>query len=37
MTGSVYKTRERIHRGEADPRLLANPASRGRIADLDPY
>ena len=27
MTGGVYKTRERIHRGIADPRLLAIPAS----------
>jgi hypothetical protein len=37
LTGSVYKTRERIHRGEADPRLLAIPASRSRVADFDPY
>jgi hypothetical protein len=36
VTGSVYKARERIHRGDADPRLLAIPASRGRIADPDP-
>ena len=36
VTGSVYKARERIHRGSADPRLLAIPASRGRIADPDP-
>ena len=27
LTGGVYKARERIHRGEADPRLLAIPAS----------
>jgi hypothetical protein len=27
VTGGVYKIRERIHRGEADPRLLAIPAS----------
>ena len=27
LTGSVYKARERIHRGMADPRLLAIPAS----------
>jgi hypothetical protein len=27
LTGSVYKTRERIHRREADRRLLAIPAS----------
>jgi len=31
-----YRTRERIHRGMADPRLLAIPASRGRVAALDP-
>ncbi len=27
VTGGVYKARERIHRGIADPRLLAIPAS----------
>ena len=27
VTGGEYKTRERIHRGIADPRLLAIPAS----------
>ena len=27
LTGGEYKTRERIHRGMADPRLLAIPAS----------
>jgi hypothetical protein len=27
LTGGVYKTRERIHRDEADSRLLAIPAS----------
>ena len=27
VTGGVYKIRERIHRGEADPRLLAIPTS----------
>jgi hypothetical protein len=27
LTGSVYKTRERIHRNVADLRLLAIPAS----------
>ena len=32
----VYRTRERIHRGVADPRLLATPPSRGRVADPDP-
>ena len=35
LTGGVYKTRERIHRAVADARLLAIPASRGRIAALD--
>ena len=33
LTGGVYKARERIHRIMADMRLLANPASRGRVAD----
>jgi hypothetical protein len=36
LTGGVYKARERIHRVIADTRLLANPASRGRVADPDP-
>jgi len=36
VTGGVYKARERIHRGVADPRLLAIPASRSRVADCDP-
>jgi hypothetical protein len=36
VTGGVYKARERIHRGIADPRLLATPPSRGRVADPDP-
>ena len=27
VTGGVYKARERIHRGIADPRLLAIPTS----------
>jgi hypothetical protein len=27
VTGGVYKARERIHRGIADPRLLATPPS----------
>ncbi len=31
LTGGEYKTRERIHRGIADPRLLAIPASRGQL------
>jgi hypothetical protein len=32
LTGGVYKAQEQIHRGVADPRLLAIPASSGRIA-----
>ena len=36
LTGGVYKARERIHRGTADPRLLATPPSRGRVAGPDP-
>ena len=36
VTGGVYKARERIHRAVADARLLANPASRSRVADFDP-
>ena len=36
VTGGVYKARERIHRSIADLRLLANPTSRGRVADPDP-
>ena len=36
LTGGVYKARERIHRAMADARLLANPASWGRVADLSP-
>jgi hypothetical protein len=36
VTGGVYKARERIHRGTADPRLLAIPTSRSRVADSDP-
>jgi hypothetical protein len=36
VTGGVYKAREHIHRGSADPRLLATPASRGRVAAHDP-
>ena len=37
LTGGVYKARERIHRGIADPRLLAIPASWSRVADSNPY
>ena len=33
LTGGVYKVRERIHRIIADIRLLAIPASWGRVAD----
>ena len=36
LTGGVYKARERIHRVIADTRLLANPTSWGRVADLYP-
>ena len=36
VTGGVYKTRERIHRSMADLRLLAIPASWGRVADPNP-
>ena len=36
LTGGVYKARERIHRAVADARLLANPASWGRVADPSP-
>ena len=36
VTGGVYKARERIHGAVADAPLLANPASRGRVADPDP-
>ena len=31
-----YRTRERIHRNVADLRLLAIPASWGRVADPNP-
>ena len=36
VTGGVYKARERIHRSNADLRLLATPTSRSRVADYDP-
>ena len=36
LTGGVYKARERIHRIIADIRLLAIPASWGRVADPNP-
>ena len=32
VTGGVYKARERIHRSNADLRLLATPPSCGRVA-----
>ena len=32
LTGGVYKAQEHIHRGIADPRLLAIPASCRRVA-----
>ena len=35
VTGGVYKARERIHGAVADAPLLANPASRCRVADTD--
>src|SRR5215475_9475375 len=37
VTGGVYKARERIHRGVADPRLLAIPASWRRVAASNPH
>ena len=36
VTGGVYKARERIHRGVADPRLLAPPTSWRRVAASNP-
>ena len=36
VTGGVYKARERIHRSNADLRLLAIPTSQSRVADSDP-
>ena len=36
LTGGVYKAQEHIHRGDADPRLLAIPASCGRVAARNP-
>ena len=35
VTGGVYKARERIHRSNADLRLLATPTSQCRVADTD--
>jgi hypothetical protein len=32
----VYKARERIHPGVADPGLLATPTSWSRVADSNP-
>src|SRR3989449_5937380 len=34
VTGGVYKARERIHRGVADPRLLAIPRSEEHTSEL---
>ena len=36
LTGGVYKAQEHIHRSVADLRLLAIPASWGRIAAPNP-
>jgi len=36
VTGGVYKARERIHRDNADSRLLAIPTSWSRVADSNP-
>jgi len=36
LTGGVYKAQEPIHRGSADPRLLAIPASCGQVAARNP-
>jgi hypothetical protein len=36
VTGGVYKARERIHRSNADLRLLATPTSCSRVADCNP-
>ena len=36
VTGGVYKARERIHRADADARLLAIPTSWSRVADSNP-
>src|SRR5579864_3976538 len=35
VTGGVYKARERIHGGVADPPLLAIPTSCSRVADYN--
>lgn len=36
LTGGVYKAQEHIHRGSADPRLLAIPTSCRRVAACSP-
>src|SRR5881275_980344 len=36
VTGGVYKARERIHPGVADPGLLATPASWRRVSASNP-
>ena len=35
LTGGVYKARERIHGGVADPPLLAIPTSCSRVSDYN--
>ena len=37
LTGGVYKARERIHRRNADRRLLAIPTSCRRVAAYNPH
>ena len=36
LTGGVYKAQEHIHRGIADPRLLAIPPSCRRVSAYNP-
>ena len=36
LTGGVYKAQEHIHRGVADPRLLAIPTSCRRVSACNP-
>jgi hypothetical protein len=36
LTGGVYKAQEHIHRGIADPRLLAIPTSCRRVSACNP-
>ena len=37
VTGGVYKARERIHRSNADLRLLATPRSCRRVSACNPH